>query len=163
MRILFVSGTAVGGSATSTRELATALAARGHEVALLARVATAPRRWMVQHRLVNSAHSHPRLAGPLGAVAGRIGRRARLVRTEPFREYSTILVENSLPGLLPDLAPDVVVAASIGRMAWRSVRVDLHAAGIPSVLYMREESAIGHLAISEAPPDLLLANAHLHE
>jgi glycosyltransferase involved in cell wall biosynthesis len=163
MRILFVSGTAVGGSATSTRELATALAARGHEVALLARVATAPRRWMLHHRLVNAAHSHPALAAPLSAVAGRIGRRTRVVRTEPFLERSTILVENSFGSVLASFGPDVVVAASIGRMAWRSVRADVAAAGIPSVLYMREESAIGHLAISDAPPDLLLANARLHE
>lgn len=165
MRILFVSGTAVGGSASSTRELATALAARGHEVGLLARVATAPRRWMLQHRLVNLAVA--REGSGLGAgaawAAGRIGRRARLVRTEPFREWSTILVENALAGVRGSFEPDVVVASSIGRMAWRSVRTELAAAGIPTVLYMREESSIGHLTSSGAPPDLLLANAHQHE
>jgi len=165
MRILFVSGTAVGGSASSTRELATALAARGHDVGLLARVATAPRRWMLQHRLVNASVS--REGSFLGAAAeraaARIGRRARLVRTDPFREWSTILVENSLGPVRAAFAPEVVVASSIGRMAWRSVRAELAAAGIPSVLYLREESAIGHLAISDAPPDLLLANAHQHD
>ncbi|MFM7270464.1 MAG: glycosyltransferase [Actinomycetes bacterium] len=163
MRILFVSGTAVGGSASSTRELAAALAARGHDVAVLARVATAPRRWMLHHRLVNAAHSHPRLHSALVAAAGRIGRRVRLVQTESFTEYASIVVENSFPPLLSAFGPDVVVASSIGRMAWRSVRADLAVAGIPSVLYLREESAIGHLTISAAPPDLLLANAHVHE
>jgi len=165
MRILFVSGTAVGGSASSTRELATALADRGHEVGLLARVATAPRRWMLQHRLVNLAVAREGSAIGRGAAlaAGRIGRRARPVRTGPFREWSTILVENSLSGVRAEFVPDVVVASSIGRMAWRAVRAELAAAGVPSVLYLREESAIGHLAVSDAPPDLLLANAHQHE
>lgn len=165
MRILFVSGTAVGGSASSTRELAAALAARGHEVGLLARVATAPRRWMLQHRLVNAAVARDGswLATPLTGAAGRIGRRARVVRTEPFREWSCILVENALAGVRAEFRPEVVVASSIGRMAWRSVRAELVAAGIPSVLYMREESSIGHLEVSDAPPDLLLANAHQHE
>ncbi|MBJ7281715.1 MAG: glycosyltransferase, partial [Acidimicrobiia bacterium] len=45
------------------------------------------------------------------------------------------------------------------RMAWRSIREELSAADIASVLYLREEAAIGHLDISNAPPDLLLANA----
>lgn len=165
MRILFVSGTAVGGSASSTRELAAALASRGHTVGVLARVATAPRRWMLQHRLVNAAErtAGTPLAGPFRFAAGRIGRRAVPVRDAPFREWSTILVENSLGAVLAEFRPEVVVASSIGRMAWRSVRHDLAARGIPSVLYLREESAIGHLAVSDAPPDLLLANAHVHE
>ena len=38
MRILFVSGTAIGGSAHSTRELADRLTAHGHDVAILFRV-----------------------------------------------------------------------------------------------------------------------------
>lgn len=165
MRILFVSGTAVGGSASSTRELATALAARGHAVGVLARVATAPRRWMLQHRLVNAAvrtEGTP-LAGLCTAAAGRIGRRAEPVRDEPFREWSTILVENSLGSVVDRFRPEVVVASSIGRMAWRSVRRDLAARGIPSVLYLREESAIAHLGDAGGVPDLLLANAHVHE
>jgi hypothetical protein len=165
MRILFVSGTAVGGSASSTRELATALAARGHEVGLLARVATAPRRWMLQHRLVtlSVARDGSAIGRAAALAASRIGRRARPVRTEPFREWASILVENSLSGVRAEFAPEVVVASSIGRMAWRSVRAELAATGVPSVLYLREESAIGHLAVSDAPPDLLLANAHQHE
>lgn len=165
MRILFVSGTAVGGSASSTRELAAALAARGHTVGVLARVATAPRRWMLQHRIVNAAvrtEGTP-LAGPLRAAAGRIGRRAVPARGAPFREWSTILVENALASVLDEFRPEVVVASSIGRMAWRSVRHELADRGIPSVLYLREESAIGHLGGSGADPDLLLANAHVHE
>ncbi len=160
MRILFLSGTAVGGSAMSTRELAQRMAARGHEVDVLLRVETAPRRWMLQHRLVNLAVRLPRLlAQPVWSIAGLIGGRRRLVNELPVRVWSTILPENSLRKFLRDQAPDVVVSASIGRMAWRSIREELSAAEIASVLYLREEAAIGHLDISNAPPDLLLANA----
>ncbi len=38
MRILFVSGTVIGGSAHSTRELAERLTSHGHDVAILFRV-----------------------------------------------------------------------------------------------------------------------------
>ena len=160
MRILFLSGTAVGGSAMSTRELAERMAARGHEVDVLLRVETAPRRWMLQHRLVNLAVRLPTLlAQPVWSIAGLIGGHRRLVNESPVRVWSTILPENSLRKFLRDQAPDVVVSASIGRMAWRSIREELSAAEIASVLYLREEAAIGHLDISNAPPDLLLANA----
>jgi len=160
MRILFLSGTAVGGSAMSTRELAERMATRGHEVDVLLRVETSPRRWMLQHRLVNLAVRLPRLlARPVWSIAGLIGGRRRLVDESPVRVWSTILPENSLRIFLRQGAPDVVVAASLGRMAWRSIRAELSTAGIASVLYLREESAIGHLDISDAPPDLLLTNA----
>jgi len=160
MRILFLSGTAVGGSAMSTRELAAGMGARGHEVEVLLRVETAPRRWMLQHRLVNKAVRLPKVfAQPVWRVAGLIGRGRRLVEDGAVRVWSTILPENSMQKFLRSQTWDVVVVASIGRMAWRSIREDLRAAGIASVLYLREESAIGHLDISNAPPDLLLANA----
>lgn len=144
----------------STIELAQRVAARGHEVDVLLRVETAPRRWMLQHRLVNLAVRLPRLlAQPVWSVAGVIGRRRQLVSESPVRVWSTILPENSLRKFLRDQSPDVVVAASIGRMAWRSIKEDLSDAEIASVLYLREETAIGHLDISNAPPDLLLTNA----
>ncbi|MBJ7382526.1 MAG: hypothetical protein JHC66_08060, partial [Acidimicrobiia bacterium] len=58
----------------STRELAERMAARGHEVDVLLRVETAPRRWMLQHRLVNLAVRLPRLlAQPVWSIAGLIG------------------------------------------------------------------------------------------
>ena len=63
---------------------------------------------------------------------------------------------------MKSFGPDVVVASSIGRVAWRRIRAQLASLGIPSVLYMREQSALGHLTISKAPPDLLLANAHTY-
>jgi glycosyltransferase involved in cell wall biosynthesis len=52
-----------------------------------------------------------------------------------------------------------VVAASIDRVSWRRIRAQLRARGVPSVLYLREASGKGHLTVTGAPPDLLLANA----
>ncbi len=47
-------------------------------------------------------------------------------------------------------------------MAWRQIRGDLASAGIPSALYLREESALGHFTVSAAEADLHLANADAH-
>jgi glycosyltransferase involved in cell wall biosynthesis len=56
----------------------------------------------------------------------------------------------------------VVVASSIDRMAWRRIRAVLADAGVPTVLYVREQSAFGHLTISQVPPDRLITNAAVH-
>jgi glycosyltransferase involved in cell wall biosynthesis len=69
------------------------------------------------------------------------------------------VIENGYRTLARRHRPDVVVAASIDRVSWRRIRAQLRVAGIPSVLYLREASAQGHLTITGAPPDLLLANA----
>jgi UDP:flavonoid glycosyltransferase YjiC (YdhE family) len=53
MRILFVSGTSIGGSAHSTRELAERLVARGHDVSILFRVEGAKRTRYVHKRAIN--------------------------------------------------------------------------------------------------------------
>lgn len=165
MRILFVSGTAVGGSARSTRELAERLVARGHAVALLFRVEAAPRRRWVHKRAVNlttKLGASP-LARPVAFAGSLIGRRARRgPERSGVEAWETILPENSLPGVMRGFRPDVVVASSIGRTAWRQIRAELRAKGIPNALYLREASALGHLSISQAPPDLLLANAEVH-
>jgi glycosyltransferase involved in cell wall biosynthesis len=165
VRILFVSGTAIGGSAHSTRELAERLVERGHQVAILFRVDGSGRTRYVHKRAINlvvKLGSSP-LARPVDRVAAQLGRRPRRAPGDAgYEVWSTTVPENSLGSLLRDFAPDVVVASSIGRVAWRRIRTELAAQGIPSVLYIREESAFGHLAISQAPPDLLLANAHTY-
>jgi hypothetical protein len=56
-------------------------------------------------------------------------------------------------------SPDVVVASSISRVSWRRLRAQLRTDRTPSVLYLREDTAHGHLTISHAAPYLLLANS----
>jgi glycosyltransferase involved in cell wall biosynthesis len=165
MRILFVSGTSIGGSAHSTRELADRLVEHGHDVAILFRVERAPRQRQIHKRAINLVVKLGRspLARPVDAVAATIGRRPQRV-DEPvsYEVWETTIPENSFPTVMKSFGPDVVVASSIGRVAWRRIRARLADLGIPSVLYMREQSALGHLTISKAPPDLLLANAHTY-
>jgi glycosyltransferase involved in cell wall biosynthesis len=165
MRILFVSGTSIGGSAHSTRELAERLVARGHDVAILFRDEGAARTRSVHKRAINlvvKLGSSP-LARPVDRAAALLGRRPRrAAEPVPYAVWFTSVPENSIGALLRDFRPDVVVASSIGRVAWRRIRTMLAELAIPSVLYIREESALGHLTISNAPPDLLLANAHTY-
>ncbi len=165
MRILFVSGTSIGGSAASTRELADRLVEHGHHVAVLFRVEGSSHTRQVHKRAINlvvKLGGSP-LARPVDAVASIIGRRPRRVADDvPYEVWETPVLENSLPAVLKSFGPDVVVASSLGRVAWRRIRSDLARLGLPSVLYIREQSALGHLTISKAPPDLLLANAHTY-
>lgn len=164
MRILFVSGTVVGGSAHSTRELAERLSARGHQVAILFRV-DGERTRTIHKRAVN-------LVTKLGdsGVARRVDRVAALIGRSPrsaddagtYPVWESVVPENALPAVLRSFGPDVVVTSSIGRVAWKRIRATLADLGIPSVLYIREENALGHLSISHAPPDLLLTNAHTY-
>jgi glycosyltransferase involved in cell wall biosynthesis len=165
MRILFVSGTSIGGSAHSTRELADRLVEHGHDVALLFRVEAAPRTRRVHKRAINlvTKLGQSPLARPFDAIAAMLGRRPRrTAEPVPYEVWETPILENSMPAVLKSFGPDVVVASSIGRVAWKRIRADLAGLGIPSVLYLREQSALGHLTISQAPPDLLLANAHTY-
>jgi glycosyltransferase involved in cell wall biosynthesis len=163
--MLFVSGTSVGGAARSTSELATELVARGHDAVTLMRDEEARIRGYVHKRAVNL---EVKLEGRPGssavrAVARYIGRRPRRVASGVgLVEYRAALPENAASVLLRRHGTDVVIANSIERTAWRQLRAELRARGIPSVLYLREESAVGHLSISSAPPDLLLANAEIH-
>lgn len=165
MRVLFVSGVAIGGSTRSTRELARRVAARGHDVAILERTSATGARQYVHKRAVNL---RVKLGSSLAArivdaAAATIGRRPRREPDEGDLEiWSTILPENSLASVRSAFRPDVVVASSVSRTGWRRMRDLLTHDGVPSVLYIREEAGIGHLAISHAPPDLLLANAHTY-
>jgi glycosyltransferase involved in cell wall biosynthesis len=165
MRILFVSGTSIGGSAHSTRELAERLVARGHDVAILFRVEGDPRVRHLHKRAINlvvKLGTSP-LARPVDRVAAQLARRPRRVKEPvPYEVWETVIPENSVPTLLEQFRPDVVVASSLSRMGWRRIRTLLREQSLPGVLYLREQSALGHLTISHAPPDLLMANAHTY-
>ncbi len=93
-------------------------------------------------------------------MISRKPRRAR--ESVPYEVWETVVPENSIGSVIRSFGPDVVVASSIGRVSWRRIRTHLAELGIPSVLYIREEAALGHLIISKAPPDLLLANSHTY-
>ena len=162
MRILFISAATGGGSARSTFELAELLAPRGHDIAILSRTNGSARRKRLHKRVVNlrTKLGGSTTASAVGRVAQRIGRKPTRATGTRLEVWETALPENSLEPVRNRFRPDVVVVSSMGVTAWRQVRAELAAAGIPSVLYVREERGLLHLSLSQAPPDLLLTNAH---
>src|SRR5579884_444345 len=165
MRILFVSGVATGGSARSTRELAAGLASRGHTVGALFGTTERPRLREVHRRSVNlrvKLDGSP-LSTPVAWAGGFIGRRPRHANgVDGVQTWETIVPENSFPLVAREFRPDVVVASSIDRMSWRSIRPSLTRSSVPAVLYIREQNGFGHLTISHVFPDLLVTNSDAH-
>lgn len=164
MRILFVSSVAAGGSGVSQRQLAQRLAARGHHVEMLA---AASDRDFVRRLYERQVDLSTRLRGNvlrpvLLALQRPWGQRLRPGSAAEFPTWVSAVPENGYRTLRRRARPDVVVASSIDRVTWRRLRSQLQADTIPSVLYIREASALGHLTISESPPVLLLANAESH-
>lgn len=162
MNILFVSSTRAGGSGLSQRQLAARLIQRGHRVVILADPEQGHRltRYLYKRGVNLSTKLQGHTARPLLLALQRpFGR-----RVVPATEYDVPVFfspapEHAYRTLRRRFSPDVVVASSIDRVSWRRLRAQLRAAGIPSVLYLREEAAQGHLSTSDAAPDLLLANA----
>jgi glycosyltransferase involved in cell wall biosynthesis len=172
MRVLFVSGVATGGSARSTRELAAALASRGHVVGALFGTTDRPRARHVHRRAVNlsvkierSSWAAP-LQAPVSWASGLVGRRPRQAgdpsRADGVETWETIVPENAFPVVARAFGPEVVVVSSIDRMSWRRIRPLLARTSTPAVLYVREQNAFGHLTISRVLPDLLVTNSDAH-
>lgn len=165
MRVLFVSGTSVGGAARSTHELAALLARRGHTVGVVVRDETAPLRTYVHRRAVNLRVKREGRPGAAAAdtLARRIGRRLEVdARDAGYQSWTAVRPENALAGAVASVQPDVVVVNSIDLPAWRQLLGDLRARGMPVVLYIREENGLLHLSHSKLPPDRLFANASGH-
>ncbi len=161
MKFMFISNDTRGGSSVSQRQLARRLTERGHEVEILA--ATPHSRFVrpfyeKQVDLSTKLRSS-RLRPALLALQRPVGRHIRHIETPDHPTWICTIPENGLGVLRRRFAPDVVVASSIDRVSWRRIRAQLQAAQIPSVLYLREASGKGHLTVTGAPPDLLLANA----
>lgn len=162
MNILFVSTTRVGGSGLSQRQLAARLIGRGHRVVILADPEEGHRltRYLYKRQvnLSTKLRGH-RLRPLLLALQRPFGSRPVPAPEYDVPVFFSPVPEHAYRRLRRRFPPDVVVASSVDRVSWRRLRAQLKADGIPSVLYLREESAQGHLSISNAPPDLLLANA----
>ena len=162
MNILFVSTTRAGGSGLSQRQLAARLIARGHRVVILADPEEGHRltRYLYKRQvnLSTKLRGHP--VRPLLLTLQRpFGRRVVPAPEYDVPVFFSPVPEHAYRTLRRRFTPDVVVASSIDRVSWRRLRAQLRADGIPSVLYLREDVAHGHLSMTNAPPDLLLANA----
>ncbi len=161
MKLMFVSNDTLGGSSVSQRQLARRLTEAGHEVVILAgRPESRFVRPFYEKQVdLSTKLRSSRLRPALLATQRPVGRRIRLIDTPDHPTWMCTVPENGFRTLLRQFTPDVVVASSIDRVSWRRLRAQLQAASIPSVLYLREASGKGHLTITGAPPDLLLANA----
>lgn len=160
LRLLFISWSTVGGSGRSQRQLAAELEARGHEVLFVVhdpRPAKATR--AAYRRLSNlSARTEGRSLGrPVAWLRDRPGRRTTQGEVEGLRYLRTPVPQNALIEVVRELRPDVVVANSVDRWAWRRINALCREHEVPSVLYIREESSLEHLDTGSVP-DLLLAN-----
>lgn len=162
MNILFVSSTRVGGSGLSQRQLAARLIARGHQVVLLVDPEEGHRltRYLYKRQvnLSTKLRGHP-IRPLLLALQRPFGRRLAAAPEYEVPVFFSPVPEHAYRTVRRRFTPDVVVASSIDRISWRRLRAQLQAERIPSVLYLREDTAHAHLSISNAPPDLLLANA----
>jgi glycosyltransferase involved in cell wall biosynthesis len=161
VNVLFVSSTRAGGSGLSQRQLAARLIARGHRVVILADPEEGHRltRYLYKRQVNLSTKLRGRTIRPLLLALQRpFGRRPVSAEEYDLPVFFSPLPENAYRTLRRRFPPDVVVASSIDRVSWRRLRAQLRADGIPSVLYLREDTAQGHLTITNAPPDLLLAN-----
>lgn len=161
MKLMFISNDTRGGSSVSQRQLARRLTERGHEVEILAATPASRfvRPFYEKQVDLSTKLRASRLRPALLALQRPLGRRIRRVDTPDHPTWMCAVPENGFRVLRRRFEPDVVVAASIDRVSWRRIRAQLHAASIPSVLYLREASGKGHLTVTGAPPDLLLANA----
>lgn len=162
LRIVFVSGAGRGGSLRSTRELAGRLAERGHSVTVVAPHDPPPGWLRGYQRFVNAWVKGRQRGLPLmGAygralrVAGR--RRVRDADAGGARCTRAALPVNAALPLLRDA--DVVIASSLYRAPWTWLLEAGRARGVPTVLYLREDYSVGHLATGAARPDLVLANS----
>lgn len=160
MRVVFVSGVAVGGAARSTLELAEHLSKRDHDVAVLLTNRPGPSSlfgWC--ERLAIKTRRTPLLGATAAAIVRRPGRKMRAIRRDSIEQWEARVAENALGELLQRTQPDVAIVNSVPRRALRVMLDELRVAGIRSVLYIREAHAVTHLSVSRAQPDLVVSNA----
>jgi glycosyltransferase involved in cell wall biosynthesis len=162
LNILFVSSTRIGGSGLSQRQLAARLIARGHRVVILVDPEEGHRlsRYLYKRQVNLTTKLRGHAVRPLLLALQRpIGRRVVTAPEYDVPVFFSPIPEHAYRAVKRRFPPDVVVASSLDRISWRRLRAQLRNDRIPSVLYLREDVAQGHLSITNAPPDLLLANA----
>ena len=150
LRVLFVSSITSGGSGKSQRSLDDALRSRGVETMMLVDNAVGATVTRFLHEQLWDASVRFERRRILGESASWL--RSLPGRT-PHRESGHVLVspapENAFPDIALSFRPDVVVGSSIARPAWRQIRETCASLGLPAVLYLREETALAHLATGD--------------
>lgn len=162
VRMLFVSGTTVGGSGRSQRELAARLVGRGHEVRFVVddhRRARATRFVYEQLADLSARLGRLHLSWMVRPLEGLPGRKAAVVQVEGLDHRVTPVPENAVARAIDDFRPDVVVGNSILRLTWRKVLAECARRNIATVLYVREVAAMNHFTLGYPPADRIVANS----
>lgn len=160
-QLLFVSSTTTGGSGRSQRELALALQAEGCGVRFLvdpADPASVRRRVLEELTDATVRLTGARIRRPVEHARSLIGAGTRSRTIDGLVHETTIAPENAFETVVGNRRPHVVVVSSISRVSWRAIRAVCRRRGIPTVLYLREATAIGHLTAGLLP-DRLVANS----
>lgn len=160
-RLLFVSSVVEGGSGRSQRELASALQDEGRRVRFLVDGGEGAKsqRWLLSETTDATVRFEGRSVGrPFDLVRRQLGARPAVREIDGLHHDVSIAPENAIEQSVRRWRPDVVVVSSISRVTWRRVRAVCRQRGIPTALYLREATAIGHLTAGLFP-DLLLANS----
>ena len=160
--MLFVSGSTVGGSGRSQRELAARLEELGHEVRFVVRDERGRRGtiWIHKRLVWLSVRLGNRTgARPLRWITGRLGRTTRTESIEGLLHFATPVPENAVDGVIASFRPDVVVGNSLHPQTWRMVRAESSASAIATILYIREAASLNHFDNGVQPADVVVANA----
>lgn len=160
-RILFVSSTTGGGSGRSQRELNASLKAAGAETMMLVDNAAGysitrflhEQLWDASVRFENT----PLLGGSASWLRSFPGRTPLVTSGDVLLSPAP---ENAFPDIAVTFRPDIVIGSSIARPAWREIRATCAQLGLPTVLYLREESALSHLLPGNGRHSAVLANSN---
>lgn len=161
MRLIFLSGTITGGSGRSQRELANALAARGHEVRFIVddKRPAKIQRWCYELLSDLSVRWEGRGFGDLVAsLRDRFPARQHAFVKEGLRHHGTAVPQNTLHAMVDEFMPDVVVVSTVSRWRWRRVHQLCVERGIASIYYIRGDEVLDDMS-DDWTPDALVANA----
>lgn len=161
LRILFVSSTTTGGSGRSQRELNAQLRSFGADTLMLVDNAVGATVTRFLHEQLWDASVRFKNTPVIGDSAKRL---RSLPGRSPHRTKGDMLVtvapENAFPDLAISFRPDIVVGSSIARPAWREIRAVCDDFAIPTVLYLREETALQHLETTNGRHAAVIGNSH---
>lgn len=162
MRVLFISGTTVGGSGRSQRELAARLIRRGHEVSFVVDDEAPSRiRRFIYERCADGAVRWGERPGAriIRLLERQPGKRTRRATLGGIAHRITPVPENAARAAIEMFRPDVVVGNSILRLTWRKVRQLCDERAIATVFYVREVASMNHFTLGVTPAHRIVANA----
>jgi len=160
MRVIFISWSTIGGSGISQRQLANVLAGFGHEIRFIVFDKTPRKFERLLYEQLSDLSVRLGSSGPsrlITFVRDTLGQRSRRSDIDGLRHDHSAIPQNTLAAVMREDHVDAVVASSVDRWAWTRIQEVARRHGVPTILYVREESSLQHLATG-VHPDALVAN-----